>query len=157
MTKSLTEQWHDGKLKRGCYFIKLYGETELVACYNDICDTFHTDIGTYTTSVKEVLAPVPSYDKVKEMSQKIERLELDNEALEMALNEGKEINAELVSKTEQLEKQLEIATKALKETKDSLLKIELSNLNYEERHKLYDIMFADGVIDRALLEMEGVK
>lgn len=53
--------------------------------------------------------------------------------------------------------QLRIATGALRETKDRLLKIELSNLNYEERHKLYDIMFADGVIDRALLEMDGVK
>lgn len=56
----------------------------------------------------------PVYDKVKEMSQKIERLEFDNEALEMAHNEGKEINAELSSKNEKLEKKLKIATKALK-------------------------------------------
>ena len=52
--------------------------------------------------------PVPSYDKVKEMSQKIERLEFDNEALEMVHNE-------LVQKTHILEKKLAIATKALEE------------------------------------------
>ena len=112
MTKSLTEQWKDGTLDYGWYYIKIYWG----AGYDIVFDNYNATTKMFSdfgSSVKEVLAPVPSYDEVKEMSQKIERLELDNEALEMAHNEGKEINAELVSKTEKLEKQLAIATKAL--------------------------------------------
>jgi len=84
----------------------------------------------------EVLAPVPSYDEYKELTQKVGRLEFDNEALEMAHNEGKEINDELeqynkdllqdhtrlvmecdglLAEKKQLEKKLAIATKALEQ------------------------------------------
>ena len=96
---------------------------------------------------------MPSYDKVKEMSQKIERLEFDNEALEMAHNEGKEINAELVSKTEQLEKRLEIATKTLKEYADRTNWVDGSFMC------VYDgKCFAnEESAEQALKEMEGVK
>ena len=78
---------------------------------------------------------MPSYDEYKELTQKVGRLELDNEALELAHNEGKEINAELVSKTEQLEKKLSIATKALKKY----------------------MTFCRHPAEEALKEMEGVK
>ena len=97
MTKTLTEQWHEGRLERGCYIIKLYGDTEMAACYNDITDTFHTDIGTYTTSVKEVLAPVPSYD---EFVQQRDFVKDHQKVLIENMN---------------LKRKLEIATKALKE------------------------------------------
>ena len=106
MTKTLTEQWREGTLPCGAYYVNRLGETRIYFVrYED---------NKNTHEIYEVLAPVPSYDKVKEMCQKIERLEFDNEALEMAHNEGKEINAELSSKNEQLEKKLKIATKALK-------------------------------------------
>ena len=147
MSKTLTEQWREGTLPDGWYYLKVKSElanypviAECVINYSSLKP--YSDFYEYDDShVEEVLAPVPSYDKVKEMSQKIERLEFDNEALEMAHNEGKEINAELVSKTEQLEKRLEIATKALKEI-----------------HECTD--WADNAFiyaTEALKEMEGVK
>lgn len=78
---------------------------------------------------------------------------------------------ELLEKIDELEKRLEvsekehyrtleqlrIATGALRETKEKLLHIELSGLNGDNRQKMYDLMFEDGVIDKALKEMEGVK
>ena len=112
MTKTLTEQWRDGTLPRGAYYVNRLNEIRIYLI------TYEDEKNTH--EIYKVLAPVPSYDKVKEMSQKIERLEFDNEALEMAHNEGKEINAELLSKNEQLEKKLEIATKALEEIPDLL-------------------------------------
>ena len=56
-----------------------------------------------------------------------------------------------------LQEQLAIATKALNETKEKLLHVELSGLDGDNRQKMYDLMFEDGVIDKALKEMEGVK
>lgn len=122
------------------------------------------------------------YDKVKEMSQKIERLEFDNEALEMAHNEGKEINAELVSKTDELENRLEVSEKAHYKTLEQLriatkqLRITTKALEYyaQCKHLNLDILtmlldkhkneFADFEVyedgetaRRAIKEMEGVK
>ena len=141
MTKTLTEQWREGTLK-GHYYVHIkpdehceYDDIDLI---DELTGNFELHCDDY---IKEVLSPVPSYDKVKEMSQKIERLEFDNEALEMAHNEGKEINAELVSKTEQLEKRLEIATKALKEIHDCT--------DWADNAFIY--------ATEALKEMEGVK
>ena len=47
-------------------------------------------------------------------------------------------------------------TKTLTE-KEKLLHVELSGLDGDNRQKMYDLMFEDGVIDKALKEMEGVK
>jgi hypothetical protein len=147
MSKTLTKQWCDGELKSGYYYVSLYqyeGEDEAdrgfedIAFYNSNTERFEYE--SCYDGVEYVLAPVPSYDEVKEMSQKIERLEFDNEALEMAHNEGKEINAELVSKTDKLEKKLEIATQALKEI-----------------NKNYRFTVSQDVVYKALKEMKGVK
>ena len=183
MTKTLTEQWRDG---------------EWIVCNAGKCDYYYTDVKCYNGSHKEVikeesvfltdydpdyeiLGKVPSYDEVKEMSQKIERLEFDNEALEMAHNEGKEINAELISKTDEfvqkihilneqntkqynelceeikknniLEKRLEIATKALKEYADRTNWIEGNFMCVYDGKSFADEESAD----KALKEMEGVK
>lgn len=56
-----------------------------------------------------------------------------------------------------IEKKLDIVVNALKETKEKLLHVELSGLDGDNRQKMYDLMFEDGVIDKALKEMEGVK
>ena len=53
-------------------------------------------------------------------------------------------------------KKLDIAIRALKETQEKLLQVELSGLDGNNRQKMYDLMFADGVIDKALKEMEEV-
>ena len=106
MSKELTEKWSEGTLPDGWYYLKVKSElanypviAECVINYSSLKP--YPDFYEYDDSnIKEVLAPVPSYDEVKEMSQKIERLEFDNEALEMAHNE-------LVQKMHILEKRLE--------------------------------------------------
>ena len=82
MTKTLTEQWREGKLPEDTYYVQFicgrYGvyEFEQFKGFG-----FDNDLAY----IKEVLAPVPSYDEYKQ----------------------------LVSKTEQLEKKLEIALEVL--------------------------------------------
>ena len=113
------------------------------------------------TDLKEVLAPVPSYDKVKEMSQKIERLEFDNEALEMVHNE-------LVQKihiiNEQNTKQYNELCEEIK--KNNILEKRLEVSEKEHYRTLEQLRIATGALrdmpemsraQRALREMEGVK
>ena len=127
MTKTLTEQWRKGTLPLGTYYILNINGDEEIDMSVAVGELWNN------TDLKEVLAPVPSYEKVKEMSQKIERLEFDNEALEMVYNES-------VTKCNQLEKKLEIATKTLKEI-----------------NKNYRFTVAQDVVYKALKEMEDVK
>ena len=68
----------------------------------------------------------------------------------------KDISVPNKGEKEKLQKKLEIATKALKETRKRLLHVELSGLDGDNRQKMYDLMFEDGVIDKALKEMEEV-
>jgi len=93
MTKSLTEQWKDGTIKEGLYFIK----TKHEKCYKEETDMLFPDGCRAAFSIYpivEVLAPVPSYDEYQRLVSNSD---------------------ESFGKTEQLEKQLAIATKALKE------------------------------------------
>lgn len=140
MTKTLTEQWKNGELGFGYYYID-FGIGGVPMLFNGL--EFYCERTQKPNAIKTILAPVPSYEKVKEMSQKIECLEFDNEALEMAHNEGKEINVELSSKNEQLEKKLKIATKALKE--------------YADKDKWEHCSPDWRDAEEALKEMEGVK
>ena len=99
MSKELTEKWKNGELDCGWYYIKIYWG----AGYDTIFD-YNTANGEFADfgkkSVKEVLAPVPSYDEHNELKQ-------DNKYLKSGIEtRDKQI--------EQLEKRLEIATKALK-------------------------------------------
>ena len=146
MTKTLTEQYKNKEL-HGWYYVKTKdGSINHWLLFTDTIE-FEKDI-------EEVLAPVPSYDKVKEMSQKIERLEFDNEVLEMAHNEGKEINAELVSKTEQLEKKLEILRGLLEHALQTMGQI--SKLS-EDKVDAVQCATSICLIEERLKEMEGVK
>jgi ribosomal protein L10 len=54
-----------------------------------------------------------------------------------------------------LKEKLEIAKRALKDTERKLLTIDVSNLSSWDRDKLYEIMFHDGVIDKALDKIKG--
>lgn len=82
MTKTLTEQWKDGKLPVGSYYINLIGAVERVDFFEGLEWERTKDFG-----IEEVLAPVPSYDKVKEMSQKIDKLKKQLEIAKKALND----------------------------------------------------------------------
>ena len=136
MTKTLTEQWREGTLPKGGYYIKLLNGSIKRTDYDNMSKSFDTEFFRYNVSVKEVLAPVPSYEEYKELVSKTD---------------------ELVQKMHILEKKLEIAAKALEETRENLLHVELSGLDGDNRQKMYDLMFTDGIIDKALKEMEGVK
>ena len=87
MTKTLTEQWREGTLSLNYYYIKLksgkYGIDHTVMSIDG--DLPKTKFAYSNFAIEEVLAQVPSYDKYKQ----------------------------LVSKTEQLEKKLEIALEVL--------------------------------------------
>jgi len=98
MSKELTEKWKNGELDDGWYYLKV--KSELANCpVISECVTNYSQLEPYSdfyeyddSHIKEVLAPVPSYDEHKE----------------------------LVSKADKLEKQLAIAIKALKEYDNKL-------------------------------------
>ena len=87
MTKSLTEQWKDKELDKGDYYVVIERDDEIQKlCFEG--DYFlDVDVPLDNGDIKEVLAPVPSYDHFSQLVKKVERLQ----------------------------EQLEIATKALKE------------------------------------------
>ena len=58
MTKSLTEQWKDGTLEEGDYYIRRTDDVIIDFYYNR-----HWDWMEYEQDIKEVLAPVPSYEE----------------------------------------------------------------------------------------------
>lgn len=148
MSKTLTEQWREGTLPEGLYYVDGKGNYDIALIRNRYCPVLTSQYCEDTVFEPEFVPvePVPDYMDCK-------RLRYDS----IELNKAKIKIYELVSKTEQLEKRLEIATKALKETKEKLLHVELSGLDGDNRQKMYDLMFEDGVIDKALKEMEGVK
>ena len=128
MTKTLTERWREGTLEDGLYYCKsIYDIEEL---YLD---------GRYfwyplqqegePVDVQEVLAPVPSYDHF----------------------------SQLVKKVEQLQEQLAIATKALKEYANSddynYVGTTESGVYWTNNKWIYPWRLAH----KALKEMEGVK
>ena len=96
MTKTLTEQWRDGKLPDGCYYAKFYtAKTPYIEVYGS---GFLKDLAEFNgTDRAEVLAPVPSYD---EFVQQRDFVKDHQKVLIENMN---------------LKRKLEIATKALKE------------------------------------------
>ena len=137
MTKTLTKQWREGTLKSGNYYTVCYkgwsGETFP-------CNLYYSERIGFDANVKEVLAPVPSYDEWKELDDELKELATKNDTL--AMENGR------------LQEKLAIATKALKEysvsdnwfMEDSEGKCWSFNKQYPWR-----IGF------KALKEMEGVK
>ena len=143
MTKTLTEQWREGTLEQRYYYVKYFGNGQKPFVEIEL-KNFLLDLVKVKDKDKiEVLAPVPSYDEYKELVSNSDKLEKRLEVSE------KEHYRTL--------EQLRIATGALRETKEKLLHVELSGLDGDNRQKMYDLMFEDGVIDKALKEMEGVK
>lgn len=121
MTKTLTEQWREGTLPEDCYYILTKNghiRKERTCFYS------HTDeqcfCFTSNKDIEEVLSLVPDYDEY----------------------------IKPIKKAEQLEKKIEIATKALKDC--------CNDMKYWAvlTHRNQRIL---GVIKQALKEMEGVK
>lgn len=64
-SQDLTEQWKKGKLEAGWYYITTTFTDEVFVEWFD-GDEFRT---VFTCNIKEVLAPVPSYEEWKEMKE----------------------------------------------------------------------------------------
>lgn len=133
MTKTLTEQWCEGKLLDGAYYIIVdkyeqnKPEIDVGICYNSNFEWW---------IVKEVLAPVPSYEEWQSCDKCADMLIDVNKKWGKTIKERK-----------QLKKKLEIATKALKE-------IERIKVGKENN---FSILIAHSYSKEALKEMEGVK
>lgn len=84
MTKTLTEQWKDGELEEGYYYVLVKDYPEIVI---DEYATWYDRNGkskkefTFGASIEEVLRPVPTLHEYDEILQKIDKLK---EKLEIA-------------------------------------------------------------------------
>ena len=85
MTKTLTEQWRDGELPKGLYYTHSSNGRKGFSIHTCSKSHMFSPYDKMAHQTEEVLAPVPNYNEYKE----------------------------LVTKTEQLEKKLEIAKNAL--------------------------------------------
>lgn len=97
MSKELTEQWKNGTLKEGWYYLSIVPSKKCIDYY------YGKDFERYNEwAITKVIAPVPTYDEWRK--------------------EGiwytEKSHKELLKKVERLEKQLNIATKALEDYAD---------------------------------------
>lgn len=127
MSKELTEQWRNGTIDYGLYYVR-------IGCRNDvtIAHTIEEDL-----NVKEVLAPVPSYEK----SQSYEK------CAEMLIDVNKKWE-KTIKERNQLKNKLEIATKALEKYKRDYFFTEYDGSSINPH---------PDIARKALKEMEGVK
>ena len=135
MTKSLTELWKDGELLKGVYYIiDKNGEEQIDYCFTTGEFWFNSDL-------KEVLAPVSSYEECKETKEK---LHLANEMWTKWYNAFCEKQKEINKLQEQLDE--------LKTEENSLLNdiVDL-NLTIKNRDKQLDI------VTKALNKIERIK
>ena len=113
MTKSLTEQWKDGKLDYGWYYIEVYWG----AGYDIVFDNYNKTTGEFADfgkkQIANVLAPVPSYNEYKRLQERNEKLE------KMAFHYTPEEWNTMLRKIERLEKQL-----ARTKTKEYVVKVD---------------------------------
>lgn len=132
MSKTLTEQWREGTLENGFYYVMSGWSTSIEIRY--------LGEGFFEGNI-EVLAPVPTYDEYREL--------LDLNVYE---KDRKKV-MRLEDKVKRLQKQLCIATKALKEYAD------ITNWDDGVFMCVYDgTSFADEEsAEEALKEIEGVK
>lgn len=139
MTKTLTEQWKNGELPEGYYYIRSANNKECIDINDNWKFKSSLDCGTrlFHKEVKEVLAPVPSYDEWQE-SQKKRALWFEEK--------GK-IRNRLENKIKLLEEGLNYAL----ETMGQIAK--LSNNTVDSVQCAHAIC----VINERLKEMEGVK
>lgn len=110
--KELTNDWKDGKLERGWYYVKSGDEV-----YPDYFNGYFIQTGDKYGI--EVLSPIPSYDHFIELTEKIKTLSSENERLlnlqavknkkieelesdSLAKKEGEEIVAELTNENNNL-------------------------------------------------------
>lgn len=106
MDKSFTKLWKDGKLQAGEYYVKDSTGVETDGYYPE--NSWERGFVNHSKhEVKEVLAPVPSYDEWTKHRKVLTKVQIENCDLKI-------IN-------EKLKEQLEIATKVLQYYADGTL------------------------------------
>lgn len=138
MTESLTEQWKDETLKSGFYWLKVdVGGGE----YIDIVEYDEDDkdfVRYYDDCIKEVLAPVPSYEECKQLT------DMDEELKSLACK-----NDTLAMENGKLQEQISEANEVIKTTNKLSGTVDLSPLPYQDRRKVDGInMETDEYIEK---------
>ena len=137
MIKTYTEQWREGTLPKGLYYTRSSNGRKVFSIHTGSKSNMFSPYDKMAHQVEEVLGPVPDYMDCKGLIY---------DSINLA-DARKRID-ELVSKTEQLEKKLEIATKALNNVYHDMKC--WTFISKRDRRVL-------SVISEALKEMEGVK
>lgn len=108
MSKTLTEQWREGTLPEGLYYIEGKGNNDIALIRNRYCPVLTSPYCEDDVFESEFMpvAPVPSYDENNELVQKIHIL---NEQNTKQYNEL----CEEIKKNNTLEKKLEVALEVL--------------------------------------------
>lgn len=153
MTKTLTEQWRNEELPINLYYVIDNLGRETIGNDCGIRDMMVDAFNGGNIFIKEVLAPVPSYEEFQSYEKCADMLIDANKKWEKTIKEKKQ----LVSKTDKLEKKLEIATEALKKYQEAInhfKKDPMNNIIMLAHQLIYDI---DTDSKQALEEMEGVK
>ena len=142
MTKTLTEQWREGTLPEGLYYIEGKVTHDIALIRNRYCPILTSPYCEDNVFEPEFVpvAPVPSYDEYQQLvsnsDESVQKIHILNEQNTKQYNEL----CEEIKKNNILEKKLAIATKALKKI-----------------NRKYRFTVAQDVVYKALREMEGVK
>ena len=84
MTKTLTEQWKNGELGFGYYYID-FGIGGVPMLFNGL--EFYCERTQKPNAIKTILAPVPSYDHFSQLGKKVKRLKKQLKIAKKALKE----------------------------------------------------------------------
>ena len=136
MSKELTEQWRNGTLENGFYYVKIYNDVVVTSEYfKDIDDEYFYNLNY--DEVVEVLAPVPTYDQFSQMVKKVERLEQLLESETLAKQEGVEIVAELEYRLKEAENVIKFYADAQPLTEEE------RQMTAEKYHLVYGLKACD--------------
>lgn len=150
MTKSLTEQWREGMLPKGLYYTRSSSGRKGFSIHTGSESHMFSPYYKMANQTEEVLSAVPSYDEWQSYEKCADMLIDVNKKWEKT-----------IKKRKQLEKKLEIATKALEyysQCKHLNLDI-LAMLLDKHKKEFADFeVYEDGEHARkALKEIEGIK
>ena len=91
MTKSLTEQWKDGELENGMFYLVVKDEEGVYVTVDTHSRMFNVWGIVRDKDIKEVLAPVPDFNHFSQLVKKVEKLERQlKEANELIKDYGDE-------------------------------------------------------------------
>lgn len=136
MSKELTEQWRNGTLEDGFYYVKENNEVFISPCSKHYLLSVLNDC--------EVLAPVPTYDQFVELTEKVGELSSENGRLKYDNDVLSTVNDELTKKVKKLEEQLEEAEDVIRfyANADKLTEEE-KQMSVEKYHLVYGLKAYD--------------